>query len=136
MKSLFALASRCTWAFMARCATCGRRGSSAVFVGPCLAREWRRPLCRGAFQPHQHDAVGASLVDQQVAARGGPHRPDDAGIDAPRRDIGQFWKSSGLGLKRTRASGLLPDSLYQTMPSTTARGRKDEISDCWVTTTP
>jgi hypothetical protein len=38
----------------------------------------------------------------------------------PPDGIGQLWKFSVLGSKRTSASGRWPDSLYQTMPSTTA----------------
>jgi hypothetical protein len=38
----------------------------------------------------------------------------------PPEGIGQLWNSSVRGSKRTSASGRLPDSLYQTMPSTTA----------------
>src|SRR5918999_1469003 len=38
----------------------------------------------------------------------------------PPEGIGQLWNVSAFGSKRTRVSGRLPDSLYQTMPSTTA----------------
>ena len=37
-------------------------------------------------QRHQDDAVGAGLMDQQVAVAGRPHVPDDAAIDIAGRD--------------------------------------------------
>ena len=74
----------------------------------------------GALERHQDDPIGAALVDQQIAVPSRPHVPDDAGIDVP-DGMGQLWNFSVAGSKRTSVSGRMPNSLYQTMPSTTAR---------------